>query len=176
MNRLMMVAVWAGFLMIGGCKAIDLTPELPPETQEGKNTFGCYVDDQLWLPYAEHTLDRSIEPEYDSGWFSVRVEREVGNIPLMNLQLSDTLGFQMKTYTQDNGFSAGVYRTDDGVYNYYSSAPGDEASITLTKVEAPAHDGSRQVIISGRFSFVVTCTANGKKIRVSDGRFDIKAR
>lgn len=25
-------------------------PQLPPETQTGANTFGCYVNGQLWLP------------------------------------------------------------------------------------------------------------------------------
>jgi hypothetical protein len=176
-SRTAIVFLSAFLILATGCKQLDLTPELPAETQEGKHTFGCKVDDAFWLPYAEHTLDRAIEPDYDSGYFSVRVEREIGDVSHIYLQLGDSTGLHTKTYSKAEGFSASVNKKEDGVYDtYFTSSSSEEANITLTKAEMPAADGSKQVIVSGRFSFVATSATTGKSIRVTDGRFDLKVR
>src|SRR3977135_4034858 len=33
------------------CKKNNTEAQLPPITQDGKNTFGCKVDGLIWLPY-----------------------------------------------------------------------------------------------------------------------------
>jgi len=165
-------------LITGGCKAVDdvINPSLPAETQEGKNTFGCKVNDALWLPYTEHTIDRALEPEYDHGWFTLRAERETGNLPYINLQLADSTGLHTKHYSEAEGFGGSVTFYENGQSDTYITLPGDRADITLTKAEPPAPNGSREVIISGTFSFVATSTLSGKKVTVTEGRFDLKAR
>lgn len=164
--------------LLSGCKVLDeVKPQLPEETQEGKHTFGCYVDGALWLPYTEHTLDRALEPRYDAGYFTLRAEREIGDVTHINMQLSDSTGFKLKTYTRDEGFYPSVTISDNGQSDTYTVLPaGGEASITLTKAEEPAPDGSREVIFSGRFSFVAVSSFTGKQVRVTDGRFDLKLR
>ena len=31
----------------------DGTPELLPITMEGKNTFGCKINEEIWIPFAK---------------------------------------------------------------------------------------------------------------------------
>ena len=38
-------------LMMGRCKQDPIDP-LPPATQEGRSTIGCYIDGTKWLPYS----------------------------------------------------------------------------------------------------------------------------
>jgi len=33
---------------------------LPLETQEAKNTFGCFINDTLWLPYSSNLVAASL--------------------------------------------------------------------------------------------------------------------
>jgi hypothetical protein len=165
-------------LAMGACNTLDdIKPKLPDETQEGKDTFGCLVNDELWLPYVEHTLDHALESDYDKGYFSMRAERETGDIPYINLVLGDSTGLHLKTYTRDEGFYPSITIYENGQGDTYTTLPaGGEASITLTKAEEPSPNGSTEVVISGRFSFVAVSSFTGKKVTVKDGRFDLKVR
>jgi hypothetical protein len=47
--------VWALLLpLVGGwgaaCTSTNPEPSLPPETQEGRNTFGCLINGKVWIP------------------------------------------------------------------------------------------------------------------------------
>lgn len=163
-------------LLAGGCKKLDLTPGLPDETQEGKNTFGCKVNGKIWLPYTEHTLDRAVEPEYDRGWFAVRVEREKDPSQLMWLQLGDSTGIQQKTYTLNDGFYAYFQSQKEGKVDTYMAGPGSTGIVTITKVEEqPPKNGRISTIVSGTFSFTAKDDISGQTVIVSEGRFDVKA-
>lgn len=168
-------------LAAGGCKQIDLEPGLPDETQEGKNTFGCKVDESLWLPYVEHTLDRKVEAEYRGGWFTMRAEREKDPIEYIRLQLSDPSGsLQVKTYTVKEGFTASFETQTLSQYDLLSVDSTGEGAVTITRVQ-PVTDTaiggivSRYTIVSGRFSFTAVSPTSGKKVEIRDGRFDVQA-
>src|SRR5690554_696426 len=52
-NHILIPAILSFFLLgAGGCNNDDdaFVPTLPPITQTGENTFGCYVDDKLLIP------------------------------------------------------------------------------------------------------------------------------
>ena len=162
-------------MLQAGCKQLDLTPGLPEETKEGKGTFGCRVNGDIWLPYAEHTLDNAIEPEYDStGWFAVRAEKENGIGHYIWLQLADTTGLHEKAYDGANGFFAYYEKMTDGQVETFVVKPSSPASITLTKVVPPSA-GDRYAIVSGIFSFTAISTTTGDSVRITEGRFDLKA-
>jgi hypothetical protein len=56
--------------MMPACRKHTETPDpLPPATQEGKNTFGCYIDGKPWVAWIDpEILDpslRSLTGRYD---------------------------------------------------------------------------------------------------------------
>jgi hypothetical protein len=162
-------------LIAGGCKQLDLTPGLPEETQEGKGTFGCRVNGEIWLPYAEHTLDNAIEPEYDSsGWFAVGAEREKSVGHYIWLQLADSTGLSTKTYSSNEGFAAHYKKMTDGQEEIFDTPVGSPASITITKIVPPS-GSERYAIISGTFSFTARSFTTGDSVRITDGGFDLKS-
>jgi hypothetical protein len=162
-------------LFTAGCKQLDLTPDLPAETREGKGTFGCRVNDALWLPYTDHTLDRAIEPEYRPGWFALRAEREQNTAEYFWLQIADSTGLQKKLYSADQGFYAYFETNTNNQYELFVVKPDSASTITLTRVTPPGSSDIRYTIVSGTFSFVAESTTTGKTVTIKDGRFDVKA-
>ena len=49
-------------------------PILPAETQVGKNTFGCLLNGEVWLPYVPLNFSGvyAISVEYDNGYFYIK--------------------------------------------------------------------------------------------------------
>jgi hypothetical protein len=163
---------------IAACDKVEdiITPKLPEATQEGKNTFGCLVDDKVWLTYTEHTLDREIEASYSPGSpLSLRAEneRDKNAYSYIHLYVGSGGTLQPGTYTVGNGFSA----TYDGSTHYATSATGP-GTVTITKVEPVVNNSSgitsRYTIVSGTFGFTAVDAA-GKTVTVQDGRFDVQA-
>ena len=175
-TRFILPVILPAFItMMSGCKQLDLTPGLPEETTEGKGTFGCRVNGEIWLPYAEHTLDNAIEPEYDSaGWFAVGAEREKSVGHYIWLQLADSTGLSTKTYSSNEGFAAHYKKMTNGQEEIFDTPVGSPASITITKIVPPS-GSERHAIISGTFSFTARSFTTGDSIRITDGRFDLKA-
>ena len=67
MKRIRYIAIY-GVLIIGlmGCKKEVADPGssnpnvLPPLTHEGKNTFGCKVNGEVWVAYAPFTVGGAV--------------------------------------------------------------------------------------------------------------------
>lgn len=71
-----------------GCKKDMPSKNLPPVTQEGRNTAGFLLDGEVWVPFAECGLFRSCEeidvpyggPPFNNNYLSIHLEREVKEI------------------------------------------------------------------------------------------------
>ena len=50
-KRILCVSILLAFII--QCKKSSPSQELPPITQDGKNTFGCKVNGQVWIPNIE---------------------------------------------------------------------------------------------------------------------------
>jgi hypothetical protein len=161
-----------------GCKISDdvnTLLDLPEATQTGMHTFGCKVDGKNWRPYAEHTLDRSIEDEYYGTAFNVRLENEIGNIPFIYLALGDSSGIQEKTYVLGKDFNATVtMKTDSLQDEVFDTRTGDdlEGYVTITKVKQPGAKITDKGILAGTFSFTARSATTQRITKVTDGRFD----
>ncbi len=168
-----MLIVWLALLLVASCKKKD-DPQLslPPETQEGKNTFGCMLNGKLWRNTADQPGFRALYAQVQGGgWVDIyawyrngtdRTERFVF--------ISDSL-YREGTYDLANpAHKTGI------IYRYFENntvvASGDttllekSGSLTITKF-----DLSRR-IIAGRFSFKMK-KKNGVSFEATDGRFDI---
>jgi hypothetical protein len=160
------------------CQKVEdvFVEKLPEATQTGEGTFGCLVDNKLWLPFVEQTLDSKIEVDYYPLAYSVQVqaENEKPNVTsLITLHVKGAGPIKPGTYTLSNGFSASCNR--DGRYQTPATGPG---FLTITKVEPRVVTKlgitTRYDIIAGTFEFTAVNAATGKTMTVTDGRFDVR--
>jgi hypothetical protein len=162
--------------MLQSCDLLDSISkkeELPPVTQEGKNTFGCYVNGKLWLPRGRAglsgPLDASYDPDFAGGSFDIATHR----------LLSDTEESYLYLYM--SGLTAeGTYDLADpniGAATFMTLTPSCDYSRDPTTYRRGAlsitnFDLSSQ-IVSGTFEFTLAST-DCDTIKVTDGRFDMK--
>jgi len=160
------------------CQKVEdvFVEKLPEATQTGAGTFGCLVDNKLWLPFVEHTLDSKIEVDYYPLAYSLQVqaENEKPDVTgLIRLYMNGGGPIKPGTYTLGNGFSASC--TKDGQYQTPTTGPG---FITITKVEPQVVTKlgitTHYDIISGTFEFTAVNAATGKTMTITDGRFDVR--
>jgi hypothetical protein len=173
----------AGAALLGtGCKKVEdlVSPKLPDATQDGKNTFGCLLDDNLWLPYTDHVLDDKMEAKYSSTSFRLSAEQYDDGTDHTQFDLYVTgSSVQPGTYAVGQGFSAQFERLKKGGgIDTYTTTGSSTGSITITKVEARTSTfnnvTSHYTVVAGTFAFTAA-TPGGQTIVVKDGRFDAQA-
>lgn len=154
--------------------------ELPPITQEGKNTIGCKINGEIWVPYYSCN-GMSANP---CGEIAVDVHQINPNTPqLVSLNIAieqkiednSITGFSIHTGTNQGISSIGnkidsltVYFGKPVAqlyynYNYYSKAEKFE----ITKLD------TAQKIISGIFELTLYKSPSDS-LKITDGRFDLK--
>ena len=161
-------------LFLSGCdlfKSANKTEQLPPATQEGKNTFGCLVNGKVWLPNGNDgtsNLDLSYDPTFYFGTFNLSAYR-----------LEDIV-FQSITLYSDSLKSVGIYPLVDPKRQsaFYTDIRGNceytnDPDVTHTGIMTITRFDLSQQIIAGTFEFTVTKT-NCPLIVVTEGRFDMK--
>ena len=85
-KSILIVFVASAFLLFANMQCNTETPPpvtptqpdgLPLETQEGKNTFGCYWNDTLWLPESGIGIPGQRCTYYvDSNWLNITVYKD----------------------------------------------------------------------------------------------------
>lgn len=164
-------------MLSASCKKQSKNPidNLPPATQTGANTFGCLVNGEVFLPKS-----RGIGPSglscnivFDNGNYNLylsarnsgsdvnkNISIKIKNIILMdnsiNILNNDTTN-RGEYYTINNSLTINSFKTNinnQGTLkiNYWDPSKG---------------------IISGTFSFDAVNSV-GEKVKVREGRFDIK--
>jgi len=149
---------------------------LPPVTQEGKNTFGCKVNGDVWIPYFHCTVFTGSCKELG---FSVYHSDTTHQLPLY-FSLSTQRATSDTTFSFFDLFSVGANNKTGNVidsvvilyhalgsseyYRYPSS--NTSGVLNFTKLDTINH------IISGTFSFTLYNTWNDSVV-VTDGRFDL---
>ena len=165
-------------LLVGcvACKTDALSPkeELPPATQEGLNTFGCLVNEEVWVPkggFAINKLTYDYNPNYDSNYFQVRAKRYfVDNGKDISQTLSITIEdefVEAKIYKLENSRTTGGRYANLEIPCVFETNSEQPGTLTITKLDTTNH------IIAGTFAFTVW-TESCDTIKVTDGRFDIQ--
>ncbi len=171
---------------LGGCKQCLKAPTpttLPDATQTGANTFGCMLNGNLWVaqgrssgfnpaqlpnPYLGYDATYN-GGSLDVGGGIVLDDKSQSNIVITGNNIGGT-----GTYSLDKAKSGIFFKHTDFVNSlvYYNDGydgnvfSGGELTITkLDKVNK---------IISGTFYITIEKPKLGKKIVITDGRFDIK--
>lgn len=161
-------------LVLYACKKDeDAEPALPPATQEGRNTFGCKVNGQLWVNGGDDWMAKYYWADYidSSGVFylggsssKANTHSEVGLV-IEHLPFSDIInapfqckGWYRRVIYQNNVSSTNKYITD-------SIIPG---TVTITKFD------TINLIVSGTFNFNAKLEGGTETVDVTDGRFDLR--
>ncbi|KHJ39504.1 hypothetical protein PBAC_00110 [Pedobacter glucosidilyticus] len=150
---------------------------LPAATQEGKNTFGCLVNGEVFIargrsgfspPYFE--CDYSFISETNSFRFYLRGTDEIRSsntnsiiIYSTGIKLNSSIKIDLREL-QDGYANA---RYSETLLNEFSTTSTSKGEITITKL-----DESKR-ILSGTFWFDAVNEA-GEKVEVREGRFDMK--
>ncbi len=169
--------------------------QLPAETQEGKNTFGCKVNGEVWLPRASIGLaipagvDLSYDPSFNGGTMSLKATRWYRDANDQNISTRDYIDVAIGQLNKPGQYSLNT-ADQQGIGDYSSGTqderdktkqtgcdynePGDTrtGTLTITKLNLINH------ILSGRFEFAITKTDSlpncPRLIQVSEGRFDMR--
>jgi hypothetical protein len=148
--------------------AADLT-KLPPETQEGKNTFGCLVNGKVWRNQGTISLYSTNLEASKTQNVTIIAYKRVDNIyeSISLAIIADRVGKYKLDYV-----NAGLFRNMASTCNEGGHTPlsGD---LEITKYQVTEINGGRRLIVAGRFNFLTLAYPCGDTIRVTNGRFDI---
>ncbi|MCO6494715.1 MAG: hypothetical protein J5I91_03410 [Bacteroidetes bacterium] len=163
--------------------------ELPPITTEGKNTFGCYVDGELLVPFPR----RAIKDNFRAFYYGVKWDDLNGTLEV-GANMEGDIGYSSKSagiYIQSSVFDTGEYVLyTDIAYNaqglsYLRRSAGvqinnEKGETVFDSWRVPSTDCGRMNILrldtvarilSGTFYFDAI-NKEGDTVKVTDGRFD----
>ena len=148
--------------------------QLPPATQEGRNTFGCLVNGEIWIPQGYNgtaNLDLSYDPGYRGGTFNLSAYNYFGNGDDDKQTISiysDSLKREATYLLNDPEHAAPLFNDRSTGCSYYrESNVFREGSLTITRFDL------ENQVISGTFEFTLA-KPGCDTIRVTEGRFDMK--
>lgn len=164
------------------------TPTLPPITQTGANTFGCYIDGKLLTPRdgtgniygPKKGMRYSVAPDdtsYNEIYIDDRKSEKGGllRIHIADLKQNGEGTFPINESNCQNGLDANmsinincrVFDNTEQIYKWYCSIE-NAGTLTISRYNL------NKRIISGTFSCTMQNKENpNEQIEITDGRFDI---
>jgi hypothetical protein len=159
----------------------DAEAQLPPETATGAMTFGCKVNGKVFVPrdgrgrlglFCRYV---NLGSGPGGGWYlSIPATDWVPEtIPAVDittdsLLLVEGMSYDFKLGSNNQPIKGTVQAVYSNGFNSYPKISNEAGSLLIKKF-----DQSNR-IISGTFSFIGTNTANGEKLNITEGRFDIR--
>jgi len=186
-----LILIFSTALLLSSCSTNDdsFNPTLPPVTQIGANTFGCFVDGQLLVPRDGTGSTLGADPGMiyygsPSGFsyneLAIR-DFKSGTGGLLDLHIIDLLENGTGTYNIQNsncqdGIDANIstnirvrlFDQDTQAFKWYCSIE-NSGILTISRYDFENR------ILSGTFNCIVQNRDNPQDIvEITDGRFDIK--
>jgi len=145
---------------------------LPPATQEGKNTFGCLVNGEVWVPRVEILV-----PWYDKA--ALLSEKDFKGSGIVDARLLNKNMDDYFTIAFSPGYFIPItYRTDTSLFHFnpdfsrgllnFHHEEGD----TTNYLKITAIDTVRN-FISGEFQCTLFTSDKNHKLEITQGRFDM---
>lgn len=153
--------------------------QLPAATQEGKNIFGCMLNDEVWLPKNYNTLGAIPSFFYPTNISYDRVskilfidanqitkENNKRSIHLYSKNIINTGQYKLYLEPLDKSTTSYWYRgSQEQQTSIYPISDTVNSNLTITKLDTV------NKIISGTFSF--DFNLNNNNIKVRNGVFDL---
>ena len=149
----------------------DLT-KLPPETQEGKNTFGCLVNGKVWRNQGVTSLYSDNLSITVTDQLTIGATKYIDNIH-QGIGIGHPQANKEGIYLL-NGANYARYTDVKKQCNYGLGNTPIEGKLEITKFQRTEVNGGKRLIVAGRFHFTIISNECQDTIRVTDGRFDIK--
>jgi hypothetical protein len=150
------------------CKKEYLT-ELPPETQTGANTFGCYVNGELFVKDGTHTFtEPPLNAEFIKGQNILTIS-SFSKKGYINLWVMD-----VKVNIPTSLYEGYFLPEAEWGRECFCFGGKNFGEIVITKFDTTNN------IVSGRFLFTGQCSdpllnvTGDSIVNITDGRFDIK--
>lgn len=138
-----------------------LPDSLPPITTEGKNTFGCMVNDTLWI-YSNNR--GNLFADYYNGELVITSKKNINNVIGINIHkifFGKNL-FHLKKENDSTGKA--TYSYLNKIYLTDNTYTGQVKLLLLDSINK---------IVSGTFYFTAYDKNTGDSVSIKDGRFDI---
>ena len=173
--------------MLAGCSQCNKVVEpndptnptgLPPATQVGAGTFGCMVNGKAWMPSGRQSFLGPSNPSinYNPFFGDIGIGADIYlDKPVNGSRLKEYISFS----AQDTVFDVGTYNLTNSNIVFVFSSIDEEAYYSDTEIASNCQmvitklDKTNKVI-AGTFSFTLERKSTGKKVTVTDGRFDLK--
>jgi hypothetical protein len=163
-------------ILVTACEK-ELPPyptKLPPATEEGKNTFGCMIEDELYVPEIRrpsytvsihNSYPIKLEfPQYPDYYLMIHTARAAG-------KKDDFKDADITLYASDIN-KPGIYKLSiSSIYNNscYTSYLIEDNLLIITKLDTVNY------VISGQFNGMARdCHTYSRYISITQGRFDLK--
>ncbi|WP_419801269.1 DUF6252 family protein [Mucilaginibacter sp.] len=169
-----MLYFFACFLLLSCSKKTNPTPpKLPDITQEGKNTFGCYVDGTLWLPTNRFELyPTRLCVRYDDTqrlnitcWRDNTITGKRGN-DIIEINIQNITG--TGTYDLTNAARVSCYIRLGNETSPLSVPTVTKGALTITRFDRAKN------IVSGQFAFTIKNNDTNVIHEATEGRFDLQ--
>jgi hypothetical protein len=163
-------------IYIFSCTLLSLSckkDKLPKATQEGKNTFGCKVDGEIYIAQIQGISFSGAKPivvlnSQNDGFTLSTIDSRTGESYskriLIQLPYLQTAG----SYSLTSFPSYGQFELNYSPGPNYQTDDTHTGTVTITRCDLTNH------IYSGTFSFTAIDKNTGKVVKVTDGRFDVK--
>ncbi|MCT4601851.1 MAG: hypothetical protein N4A59_02950 [Marinifilum sp.] len=150
--------------------------ELPSITQSGKDTFGCLVDGELWLPKGRllYNSEYSIkhEPYMDTIYIDIYASNE-GNSGFRFSIPREFIKIGENKIKKEIGRGSGIRYHIKGKPHYFTEESVGKLVITSLDTITNNVNVTPYRITSGTFWFDLF-NEDGEKVEVREGRFDLR--
>jgi len=168
----------SGIMNVSSCKE-DNFDKMPPETQSGKNTFGCLIDGKLFVggccaPFGPvGPISVGYQKVSDKLFISVFGKISITSISNRATQVGMVINSPHQNTIQK--LSIASYNPADIISGCWNFTAVNDGMCTITKFD------TINKIVSGRFEFVGICADNSFFVvdstimkQITQGRFDLK--
>ncbi len=149
---------------------------LPPITQEGKNTFGCKIDGEIWVPYYKcggtgNTCGELFVDVYPA-IIQQKILIEINMSFTKKNQDNSSTGFQINTkqnfklFTTGNKIDSLNIEFSTSGFKFYRNS-NNNGFFQITKLDTLNN------IISGLFETTLYVSATDS-VKITEGRFDLR--
>lgn len=167
MKKLSLIFILLALLTFHSCDLFNLDndPTLPEITQEGKGTFGCLIDGELFLPKG---------PDPAGGFRGNPYARFTEADGTLVISAQNTNSWSITLATDVSVFEIGEYILRTGIKNLLASDCDQFAVDTLTSILNIHFLDKDLDIVSGTFSghYLNECDSTDI-LTITDGRFDL---
>ncbi|MDX1905748.1 MAG: hypothetical protein SF053_01850 [Bacteroidia bacterium] len=181
-------------LLMSGCNIFStVEPSLPPETQQGADTFGALVDEAVWLPrsflfgFLGNPYRPRLEAFFDTSTHTFYleshriIEKDSTEEGFMMFADSVTIGDTIWLGNEGYGYPPSyheryAYFFDQKLNVTYTTWSEDSLTyagyVYLTGVHTEV-DGQPR-FVAGTFAFTARNADSTRYVEVTDGRFDVR--